>query len=141
MSVLATGLLAAALILGGNAELLNVQASFDVTGTKVEVGIEPVIVVWMKGLPHNGMTFGNVILAYDRLRGTDREPILLDHELAHVAQYQSLGWFVYTASLSGRIEAGAHDATWDSLGSHTGSMMELVTAQTWSFLSFSYDNE
>jgi len=99
--LMAVAAIVTALVFGGGLDKIEqvaCEVSFELTPYSLEMHVDPVFRVWGDS-PASALTFANVIVMDESLRGTKQEAYILHHEMNHVRQFQALGVAWYPASL------------------------------------------
>ena len=100
--IIAIGAIALALFygVGGDIELLALDADLEWSFYSIALRVDPVFLVWTDAkIPGAAMTFGNTIIAQRWLRESDKREYILHYEQNHVRQCRALGWLMWPAAL------------------------------------------
>ena len=119
-------------------ETVSCEVSAELTPYSLELHVDPIFLVWGDA-PCSAMTFANVIVMDESLRGGKEEAYILHHELNHVRQYQALGALWYPASLVLPMESWpGKSVQWDR-PAQNDEVMWLPPAwlHTWHFFTLS----
>lgn len=84
----------------GPMEIVECVVGFDITPVSVAVTVDPVFLVWTDSISAAGMSMGSTIVMSEKWRG---DPLVYEHEMNHIRQWQALGWMSIPARVFGIV--------------------------------------